>query len=158
MDEETAADMCPDVEILQPGGRKRRSPSETILVVDDDEWVLGMAVDFLGKEEGYHVLQSTGGEEALRTAEAYDGPIHLLLTDVVMPRLNGWMLARRLRRIRPETKVLLMTAFSSELSDYETALGDPVIMKPFNLADLAHKVRELLGYSSPFARRSSAKG
>lgn len=158
MDEETRADMGPDAEILQPGGLKRRTPSETILVVDDDPWVLRVTVDFLGGEEGYHVLQATGSEEALGIAETHDGPIHLLLTDVVMPKVNGWMLAKRLRLIRPETKVLFMTAFSSELvSDFRTALGDPVIMKPCDLADLAHKVRELLGYSSPFARRRPAK-
>src|SRR5713226_8503947 len=111
MDEETLADMCPDAEIQQPGGLKRRTPSETLLV-----------------------------------------------TDVVMPKVNGWMLAKRWRLIRPETKVLFMTAFSSELvSDYRTSLGDPVIMKPCDLADLGHKVRELLGYSSPFARRRPAK-
>jgi DNA-binding response OmpR family regulator len=81
----------------------------------------------------------------------------VLLTDVVMPRVNGWMLAKRLRLIRPETKVLFMTAFSSELvSDYRTVLGDPVIMKPCELGELAYKIRELLGQSSPFARRRGA--
>src|SRR5713101_385931 len=159
MDEETPADMCPEAEIPQPGGLKRRTPSETILVVDDDPWVLRVTVDFLAGEEGYHVLQARGGEEALGIAETHDGSIHLLLTDVVMPRVNGWMLAKRLRLIRPETKVLFMTAFSSELvSDYRTVLGDPVIMKPCELGKLAYKIRELLGRSSPFARpRGAAK-
>jgi len=67
------------------------------------------------------------------------------------------MLAKRLRPIRAETKVLFMTAFSSELvSDYRTVLGDPVIMKPCELGELAYKIRELLGHSSPFARRRAA--
>src|SRR5712692_2260084 len=158
MDERTPADMPPDTETPPPSGLKRQRRPETVLVVDDDPWVLRVTVDFLVGEEGYDVLPATGGDEATRIAETHDGSIHLLLTDVVMPRVNGWMLAKRLRLIRPETKVLFMTAFSSELvSDFRTPLGDPVIMKPCDLADLGHKVRELLGYSSPFARRRPAK-
>lgn len=157
MDERTPADTRPDAETAPPGGLTRRRRSETILVVDDDPWVLRVTVDFLGGEEGYHVLQAAGGDEALRIAETHDGQIHLMLTDVVMPRVNGWMLAKRLRQIRSETKVLFMTAFSSELvSDYRTVLGDPVIMKPCDLGELAYKIRELLGHSSPFAQRRAA--
>ena len=138
MDERTPGDTRADVESPSPGGLKRRRRSETILAVDDDPWVLRVTVDFLVEEEGYHVLQATGGEGALLIAETHDGPIDLLLTDVVMPRVNGWMLAKRVRQIRPETKVLFMTAYSSELvSDYRTVLGDPVIMKPCDLGDLA---------------------
>ena len=157
MDERTPADLPRDAETPPPGGLKRPRRPETILVVDDDPWVLRVTVDFLVGEEGYDVLQATGGEEAMRIAETHDGPIHVLLTDVVMPRVNGWMLAKRLRPIRTETKVLFMTAFSSELvSDYRTVLGDPVIMKPCELGELAYKIRELLGRSSPFARRRAA--
>ena len=158
MDERTPADLPPDAETPPPGGLKRPRRSETILVVDDDPWVLRVTVDFLVGEEGYDVLQATGGEEAMRIAETHDGQIHVLLTDVVMPRVNGWMLAKRLRPIRTETKVLFMTAFSSELvSDYRTVLGDPVIMKPCELGELAYKIRALLGHSSPFARRRGAE-
>ena len=156
MDERAPADTRPDVEFPPPGEVKRRH-SETILAVDDDPWVLSMTVDFL-VEEGYHVLRAAGGEEALRIAETHEGPIHLLLTDVVMPRVNGWTLAKHLRPIRPETKVLFMTAYSSELvPDYQTVLGDPVIMKPFDLGKLGCKLRELLGHPSPFARRREAE-
>ena len=157
MDERTPADLPPDTETPPPAGLKRQRRSETVLVVDDDPWVLRVTVDFLVGEEGYDVLPATGGDEAMRIAETHDGPIHVLLTDVVMPRVNGWMLAKRLRLVRPETKVLFMTAFSSELvSDYRTVLGDPVIMKPCELGELAYKIRELLGHSSPFARRRGA--
>ncbi|PYM45077.1 MAG: hypothetical protein DME16_18720 [Candidatus Rokuibacteriota bacterium] len=157
MDERTPTDLAPDAETSPPAGFKRPRRSETLLVVDDDPWVLRVTVDFLVGEEGYDVLPATGGEEAMRIAETHDGPIHVLLTDVVMPRVNGWMLAKRLRVVRPETKVLFMTAFSSELvSDYRTVLGDPVIMKPCELGELAYKIRALLGHSSPFARRRDA--
>jgi CheY-like chemotaxis protein len=61
---------------------------------------------------GYRVLQAGDGEEALRIAEAHTEPIQLLLTDVVMPRLNGVELARRLTRQRPDTKVLYMSGFA----------------------------------------------
>lgn len=157
MDERTPADLPPDAETPPPTGLKRQRRTETILAVDDDPWVLRVTVDFLVGEEGYDVLQATGADEAMWIAETHPGPIHVLLTDVVMPRVNGWMLAKRLRLVRPETKVLFMTAFSSELvSDYRTVLGDPVIMKPCELGELAYKIRELLGQSSPFARRRGA--
>src|SRR5439155_23142283 len=109
MDERTPTDLAPDTETSPPAGFKRPRRSETLLVVDDDPWVLRVTVDFLAGEEGYHVLQTTSGKEALEIAETYAGPIHLLLTDVVMPKVNGWMLAKRWRLIRPETKVLFMT-------------------------------------------------
>lgn len=135
----------------QEAGPKRNEHEETILLVDDDPALLALTRDFLAGE-GYHVLDAPGGEEALKIAEQYSGPIHLLLTDLVMPRVNGWMLAKRLRPLRPETKVLFMSAYTSKLTDPREILGAPQISKPFHLADLAHKVREALGYRSPFAR------
>ncbi len=138
--------MCPHV-----AGPKRSERGETILVVDDDPALLDLTREFLAGE-GYHVLEAPGGEEALKIAEQYAGPIHLLLTDLVMPKVNGWMLAKRLRPHRPETKVLFMSAYTSKLTDPHELLGAPQITKPFHLADLAHKVREALGYRSPFAR------
>ena len=131
---------------------------ETILVVDDDPVVLALARDILAGE-GYHVLAAAGGEDALEIAEGYTGPIYLLLTDVVMPGMSGRELADRLRSIRRETKVLFMSAFSAELlADYGVISGDPLITKPFTLADLTHKVREILGRRSPFARPGGEGG
>ena len=152
MDPETPTDMCPDEAPREPVGLKRRLPGETILVVDDELMVLALTRDIL-VGEGYQVLEAPGGEDALRIAEGHAGAIHLLLTDVVMPEINGRQLADRLRRIRRETKVLFMSAFTTELlADYEVMSGDPLITKPFSVADLTHKVREILGYRSPFAR------
>jgi two-component system, cell cycle sensor histidine kinase and response regulator CckA len=132
-------------------GLKRNEHRETILLVDDDPELLALTRDCL-VGDGYHVLDAPGGEEALKVAEKYSGPIHLLLTDLAMPRLNGWMLAKQLRPLRPETKLLFMSAYSSKLADPNEILGAPQLTKPFHLADLAHKVREALGYRSPFAR------
>ena len=120
-------------------------------MVDDDPWVLALARDILARE-GYHILEAPGGEDALRTAEAYAGPIHLLLTDVVMPGMNGQKLADQLRSIRCETEVLFMSAFTSELlADYRVNSKDPLITKPFTLPGLTHKVRKILDSRSLFA-------
>jgi DNA-binding response OmpR family regulator len=151
MRQETSMAMLPDRAFRQPGGPKRIEYGESILLVDDDPELLALTREFL-VGAGYHVLDASGGEDALKVAEKYFGPIHLLLTDLVMPRLNGWMLAKQLRPIRPETKVLFMSAYTSTLTDPYDVLGAPQIRKPFHLADLAHKVRETLGYRSPFAR------
>ena len=150
--------MCPDGAFRQPAGLKRRLPWETILVADDDPWVLALARDILAGE-GYHVLEAPDGEDALRIAEGYAGPIHLLLTDVVMPGMNGRKLADLLRSIQRETKVLFMSAFTTELlDDYGAISGDPLITKPFTLAGLAHKVRETLDCRSLFARSGGEGG
>jgi CheY-like chemotaxis protein len=93
---------------MRPDGGPRM---ETILVVDDELDVCELARDCL-VTAGYRVLEATDGEEALRIAEAYPEPIHLLLTDVVMPRLNGVEVAGRLTRQRPDTKVLYMSGFA----------------------------------------------
>ena len=123
-----------------------------ILVVDDDPEILALARDVLGAE-GYSVLEGAGGGDALRVAKGHAGPIHLLLTDVVMPGMNGPELADRLRATRPEIKVLFMSAFTSELvSGYGVFPGDPLITKPFTVMGLAQQVRRTLGYRSSFSR------
>ncbi len=125
---------------------------ETILVVDDDPIVLALAREIVAGE-GYHVLEAGGGEDALRIAADYAGRIHLLLTDVVMPGMNGRDLAERLRSSRRDTQVLFMSGFTAEvIADYGVTSGDPLITKPFTLAGLAHEVRKTLGCRSPFAR------
>jgi len=127
---------------------------ETILVVDDEPDVCGLARDCL-VAAGYRVLEAGGGDEALRLAEAYSEPIHLLLTDVVMPRLNGVELARRLTRQRPDTKVLYMSGFAvvgaqiESLSGPGLEPGDPILPKPFSSETMTRKVREVLGSPSP---------
>jgi two-component system, cell cycle sensor histidine kinase and response regulator CckA len=123
-----------------------------ILVVDDDPEILALARDILGAE-GYSVLEGVSGEDALRVAKGHAGPIHLLLTDVVMPGMNGPELADRLRATRPEIKVLFMSAFTAELvAAYGVFPGDPLISKPFTVTGLAQKVRRTLGYRSSFPR------
>jgi two-component system cell cycle sensor histidine kinase/response regulator CckA len=129
-------------------------PRETILVVDDEPEVLSMASDLL-RMIGYGVLSAGDPREALRLARSRTDPIHLLLTDVVMPLMNGGELAKQLRAIRPDVKVLFMSAYSTEyVEDYGVRLapGEPFLVKPFGLVELRDKVRAVLDYRSPFLR------
>jgi two-component system cell cycle sensor histidine kinase/response regulator CckA len=130
-----------------------RSAMETILVADDTPDVLLLVRDIL-EARGYTVLTANDGEEALRLAEAYTGLIHALLSDVVMPGLNGPELAERLTGTRSETKVIFMSGYTTEVMDQYGVLhsGAPFIGKPFTPDLLLQKVREALDYLSPFAR------
>src|SRR5574337_971156 len=123
--------------------------AETILVVDDEAEVLALARDML-ESRGFNVLTAGNPEEALRLAEAHPDPVHLLVTDVVLPGLNGRELADRLRAIRQEIKVIYMSGHSSEVvGDYGVRVpSDSFVAKPFTMERLVGKVREKLGYSS----------
>ena len=129
-------------------------PRETILVVDDEPEVLSMASDLL-RAFGYRVLSTGDPREALRLARSSTDPIHLLLSDVVMPLMNGGELARQLRAIRPDVRVLFMSAYSTEyVEDYGVRLGpgDLFLVKPFDMEEIKNKVRAVLDYRSPFQR------
>ena len=130
-----------------------RSPMETILVADDALDVLFLARDIL-QARGYTVLTANDGQEALRLAEGYAGPIHALLADVAMPGLTGPELAERLTRTRSETKVVFMSGYTTEVMDQYGLVrsGANFIGKPFTPDLLLRKVREALDYRSAFAR------
>ena len=118
---------------------------ETLLVVDDDQWVRELAGNIL-RGEGYHVLEASDGQTALRMAKTHSGPIDLLLTDVMMPEMTGRQLADRLQAAHPGMKVLFMSAYAPEaVTDAGVQATDPFIAKPFTLDYLARKVREVLG-------------
>ena len=119
---------------------------KTILVVDDDDGVGALVRDILVLE-GYTVLDTSDPQEALRIASQQ--AIHLLLTDVVMPLMRGTELARRLEAISPQTKVLLMSAYTP--GEVNASRG-PFIAKPFTIDALAEKVRQVLAQPSPLAR------
>jgi two-component system, cell cycle sensor histidine kinase and response regulator CckA len=122
------------------------SGSETILVVEDEEMVRQLACEAL-QRKGYTVLEAATGEKALQICQQNEGKIHLMLTDVVMPGMNGRELATRVALIRPETKVLYMSGYAEDavVSDGVLDSGLAFIQKPFALAALAQKVREVLG-------------
>jgi CheY-like chemotaxis protein len=119
--------------------------SETILLAEDEELVRSLAVDLL-KGSGYTVLEAPNGLEALRLAEQHAGNIGLLLTDVVMPGMNGLELAERLLRLRPRIRVLYTSGYldQSLLPDGVDQLGPAFLHKPFRPEALLQRVRELL--------------
>jgi DNA-binding response OmpR family regulator len=117
----------------------------TILVVDDDPWVRVLARDVLAGE-GYRVLEASDGQDAIRVAAAHPGPIHLLLTDVVMPGMNGCELAAGLGALLPGMKVMFMSAYDRDfLVARGLNPGGPVITKPFTVEYLARRVQMVLG-------------
>jgi hypothetical protein len=131
---------------------------ETILVVDDEANVRSMVREVL-ETSGYTVLEAADAIEATAVEAGEAGPIHLLLTDVMMPGLCGPDLARRLKPRRPRMKVIYMTAFSLvDLHNQRVGLdaGVPILPKPFHVEGLLRKIREVLAApvpspSSPFA-------
>ncbi|MDZ7699884.1 MAG: response regulator [Deltaproteobacteria bacterium] len=96
---------------------------------------------------GYRVLTAGTPEEAMRQSEAHPGDIHLLLTDVVMPGMNGRDLADRLCQTRPEMKCLYMSGYTADIIARQGVLekGVQFIQKPFTLDQLARKVKEAMG-------------
>jgi two-component system, cell cycle sensor histidine kinase and response regulator CckA len=126
---------------------------ETILIVDDEPEVLALTTSIL-RAEGYTIVATGDPREALRIARARPEPLDLLLTDVVMPGMNGRELAGRLRVFRPGIKVLFMSAHSAETVGnfgIRLAPGEPFVVKPFAVAALANKVRAVLSGQLPVA-------
>ena len=119
--------------------------TETVLLAEDEQLVRSLARKVL-EQAGYTVLVAAGGPEALQVAALYDGPIHLLLTDVVMPEMSGRELMHRLTLVRPSLRVLYMTGYSDEAVARHGLLdpGTGFMQKPFTPEALARKVREVL--------------
>jgi CheY-like chemotaxis protein len=116
-----------------------------VLLVEDEPEVRGLARDIL-HQQGYTVLEAADGGEALRIGREHGGPIHLLVTDVVMPQMGGRELADHLKAGRRETKVLYVSGYTDDaiLHQGVSETGTAFLPKPFTAAELAHKVREVL--------------
>jgi CheY-like chemotaxis protein len=129
---------------------------ETILVADDEAQVRSLARDIL-LSAGYRVLEAEDGEQALHLAEEHSGAIHVLLTDLIMPGINGKELADRLAAARTDTKMIFMSGRASEvISDAGVVVPiDAFLAKPFTAERLLNKVRERIEHCSPFSRPSS---
>ena len=95
---------------------------------------------------GYHVLEASGGLGALEMSRGHNGPIHLLLTDVIMPGMSGAELAKKLRTERPETKIIFMSGYTDDAVAHHGVLesGVTLLVKPFTREALVRKVREVL--------------
>ncbi len=118
---------------------------ELILCVEDDATVRGL-VALLLERQGYQVLTAADGEEALRTAAPVLPRVALLITDVVMPRMNGRRVARRLRELKPDLKCIYMSGYAGGTiapSD-ELEPGDVLVEKPIDPETLLRRVRNVL--------------
>ncbi|MEW6078944.1 MAG: PAS domain S-box protein [Thermodesulfobacteriota bacterium] len=120
--------------------------SGTILLVEDNETVLAFTETVL-KMHGYTVLAARSPGEALETALSYQEPVHLLITDVVMPEMNGRALADRITPLRPGIKTLFMSGYTADIISRHGVLdpGLHFLQKPFSVSVLTNKVKEILG-------------
>jgi PAS domain S-box-containing protein len=143
--------LLPRIQVTLPdSARASVSPehahgNETVLVVEDRAEVRDLVVDAL-QGTGYQVLEAAEGSAALDVAAQHSGKIHLLLTDVIMPRMSGKELADRLKQLRPEIRVLYMSGYAADVISSRGSLdaGEQYIAKPFSLTSLLTKVREIL--------------
>jgi two-component system, cell cycle sensor histidine kinase and response regulator CckA len=132
---------------------------ETLLLVEDEASVRQAARQFLTRS-GYNVLEAIDGEDALRASREYGGPIQLMITDVVMPRLGGPRLAERLADERPDMKVLFVSGYAENtiLQHGKIDVRTRFLQKPFSLKTLARKVREVLEANETSALAASSRG
>ncbi|HLK56107.1 MAG TPA: response regulator [Chthonomonadaceae bacterium] len=119
--------------------------SETILIVEDDDALRDLARRIL-QSAGYTVLMAGNGEEALRRLDQHHGPVHLLLTDVIMPGMSGRDLALRLMDLQPQIKILYTSGYTDDAILQHGVLDETVsfLHKPYTVAELRRKVREML--------------
>jgi CheY-like chemotaxis protein len=125
--------------------------TETILLVEDDEQVRAVACSIL-RRQGYRVLEAANGGEALMVCEQHPASIHLLLSDVILPKISGRQIAERLGALRPDMKVLFMSGYTDEAILQQGVLESDVayLQKPITPEKLTRAVREVL------SRRKSA--
>ncbi len=134
-----------------PPGEATASPAEagargeaTILLAEDDENVRKLTAAAL-MSNGYRVVQAGDGRAAIEAAAAFAEPIDLLLTDLVMPVMGGFDVARELRRTRPESRILMMSGYTADADDVEIAeIADGFIAKPFTPRQLVAAIAALL--------------
>jgi len=133
-------------QVHEAGTQTPRGGTETVLLVEDDPVVRELAVRVL-ETLGYRVMPAASGDEALVLADRHKQPIHLLLTDVIMPSMNGKELSERVVSLHPETKVLFTSGYCENIITHRSVLDQGVafISKPYSVKDLGAKIREVLG-------------
>jgi CheY-like chemotaxis protein len=124
--------------------------SETVLLVEDEAALRNLAQEIL-RDQGCKVIAAGSGREALELAGSHKAPIDLLVTDVVMPGMDGRELADRLGPVHPETRCLFMSGYTDDAVVRRGVReeGMPFLQKPFTIDALALKVREVLDHTAP---------
>ena len=127
----------------EPAIRVRPMAKDRVILVVEDEGPVRSLVARVLAREGYSVLQAASGAEALKRVSEFEGPIDLVLTDVVMPGMDGRDLARSVTGSRPDARVVLMSGYSDELPRIDVDPGDiPILRKPFTPAELTRAIEE----------------
>jgi PAS domain S-box-containing protein len=138
--------LLPAVQVAVPAETVAAKPgTETILLVEDEANLRYLARQFLEKQ-GYRVIEAADGAVAMQIAVAHERVIHLLLTDVIMPGMNGRELAQRISEIRPNIKILYMSGYTENVIGHNGTLdaGVHLLQKPFTLHELSTRVRQVL--------------
>jgi len=130
-------------------GPSPRGSGETILIVEDEATILEM-LEIMLESLSYTILTADSPSRAMEMAHSHAGQIHLVITDVVMPEMNGRDLAEKLSALYPGINILFMSGYTSNVIAHQGVLDDGVafIQKPFSMADLAEKVRDVLDKAS----------
>ncbi|RJP93632.1 MAG: response regulator [Desulfobacteraceae bacterium] len=128
-----------------------KGSGETVLLVEDESMIMKMSKMML-EQLGYQVLAASMPDEAMNLAEKHAGGIDLLITDVIMPEMNGRELARRINALYPEIKILFMSGYTADIIAHHGVLEDGVnfIQKPFSMRDLGVKIRAVLEEEKQF--------
>jgi len=126
-------------------GKSLPQGTETVLLVEDEKGVRELAREYL-EMTGYTVIEAENGHTALELAALHSGPIHLLMTDVVMPGISGRELSERVKTIRPDIRVLFMSGYTDQAVVHHGILETDAVLlqKPFTVAALAAKLRDIL--------------
>jgi CheY-like chemotaxis protein len=121
------------------------SMKQTILLVEDEEMVRGLMCEVL-ERDGYKVLSCADPREGIETCKRHCGRIDLLLTDVVMPGMNGWEMARRIQETLPELRVVFMSGYTEHVLSRDGEIHPQIeyLQKPFTLRTLTEKLKRLL--------------
>ena len=147
-----------DAALAAAAATETQSPSgmETVLVAEDDANILHLVQRTLA-QQGYKVLTAVLPRLALEVSAQYQEPIHLLLSDVIMPEMSGQLLAERIQGLRPGIRVLFMSGYSASIREEHghLAAGLHVLQKPFTSAVLARRVRAALDAPHPAATQGA---